>query len=61
MATQLKTVELPEREAWRPALAAFYRAEAMPQSAEAVELGYPLSHSDCRQIDALKVALELAP
>jgi hypothetical protein len=52
---------MPNYEAWRPALIAFYRAEAMFQSAENVERGSPLSHADRRLIDALIVAGERAP
>jgi hypothetical protein len=52
---------MPDYESWRPALAAFYRAEAFYQSAENVERGDPLTNSDRRTIDALIIAGERAP
>jgi hypothetical protein len=45
-------------EAWRPALAAFYRAGSWFQSAESVERGCPLSIDDKRHIDCLAAAFE---
>jgi hypothetical protein len=51
----------PDYEAWRPALVAFYRADAWFQSAENVERGFPLTNADRRIIDALIVAGERAP
>lgn len=46
-------------EAWRPALAAFYRAETWFQSAENVgKFKMPLTEGDKRTIDALKAAVE---
>jgi hypothetical protein len=50
---------MTDYESWRPALAAFYRAEAMFQSAENVSRGDPLTISDKRTIDAL-IAARLA-
>lgn len=43
-------------EAWRPALIAFYKAEAMFQSAENVKRGEPLTNGDRRMIETLIVA-----
>lgn len=49
-------------EAWRPALAAFYRKDGLAQAAENVgKLGLPLTYLDRRTIDALAVAMDLAP
>jgi hypothetical protein len=49
-------------EAWRDALAAFYRAEAWFVSAENVgKLRMPLTEADRRTIDALKAASAIAP
>jgi hypothetical protein len=46
-------------ETWRPALSAFYRAEAWFQSAENVKNGFALTIEDKRTIDALVAAFEL--
>jgi hypothetical protein len=48
-------------EAWRPALAAFYRREASLMSAECVKRGDPLSVADHHVIEALADAVALAP
>lgn len=49
----------PGYEAWRPALAAFYRAEGSFQSAENVgKHKLPLTDTDKRYIDALRAAYE---
>jgi hypothetical protein len=48
-------------EAWRPALAAFYKADCCFQSAENVSRGYPLTLADKRIIDGLILAVERAP
>jgi hypothetical protein len=55
-----KTVEI-DCELWRPALAAFYRAEAWLQSAENVARGFPLTVEDKRTIRSLATAFELQP
>lgn len=47
-----------DAEEWRPALAAFYRAEVWLQSAENVERGFPLTIDDRRTIKALAAAFE---
>jgi hypothetical protein len=52
---------MPDYEAWRSALAAFYRAEAFPQSAENVERGDRLTNADRRTIEALIIAGERSP
>lgn len=57
MATRAK-LQTDAYETWRPALAAFYRREAMPQSAECVGRGDPLSASDRNLIEALRDAAE---
>lgn len=48
-------------ESMRPALIAFYKAEAMFQSAENVKRGEPLTNGDRRVIEALIVAGERMP
>jgi hypothetical protein len=48
-------------EAWRPALAAFYRAGCWFQSARSVEQGCKLSIDDRHHIDCLIAAFERAP
>lgn len=60
MATaKLATVDY---EAWRPALAAFYRKDGCAQSAENVsKFQFPLGVADCRVIDALAEAFQRAP
>lgn len=45
-------------EAWRPALIAFYLREAMPQSAQSLRSGNPLSVADKHVIEALQAAFE---
>jgi hypothetical protein len=52
---------MPDYEAWRPALVAFYRADGWFQSAENAERGSQLTNEDRRIIDALIVAGERAP
>lgn len=52
---------MTDYEAWRPALAAFYRSECCFQSAENVARGDPLTISDKRMIEALTAAHERAP
>lgn len=50
---------MTDYESWRPALAAFYRREAMPQHAENLERGCSLSASDRNLIEALAAAFEM--
>lgn len=52
---------IPDYEAWRPALIAFYKADGWFQSAENLERGSPLNNADRRLIDALIIAGERAP
>lgn len=47
---------MADYEAWRAALAAFYRADACFQSAENIERGMPLDVGDKRVIRALQAA-----
>jgi hypothetical protein len=61
MATRLKPANAETVEAWRPALIAFYRADAWFQSAENLERGYQLSAQDIRLIEALQKAFQRAP
>jgi hypothetical protein len=53
---------MPDYEAWRPALIAFYWRESpwMLQKLENLERGYPLSDDDRRVIDGLREALKVA-
>jgi hypothetical protein len=51
----------PNYEAWRQALAAFYRADCCFQSAENVARGSPLTNADRRIIEGLILAGERAP
>jgi hypothetical protein len=44
---------MTDHEKWREALAAFYRAQAMFQSAENVARGAPLTPANKRDIDEL--------
>ena len=48
-------------EAWRPALAAFYRAVAMSMRSSLIRQGFPLDNSDRHEIAALRAAFEVAP
>ena len=48
----------PGEGAWVEALATFYERDGMPQSAENVRHGCPLTYLDQRRIDALKAAFE---
>ena len=48
-------------EAWRPALAAFYRSVAMFMRSDLMRQGFPLDNSDRHEIAALRAAFEVAP
>lgn len=66
MATALKTVgdildAIDADEAWRPALAAHYRACCMFMRGDLVQWGHPLDMSDRREVAALRAAFEVAP
>lgn len=48
-------------EAWRPALAAYYKARCMWMSGELLATGIPLNVGDRSEIAALRKAFEVAP
>lgn len=54
---------IPDYEAWREALIAFYEAESpyLPQRAKNLRMGFPLSNDDRRTIEGLIVAGERTP
>jgi hypothetical protein len=53
--------ELDAYEAWRPALAAYYKARCMWMSSELLATGIPLTVCDRGEINALRKAFEVAP